>query len=153
MTAPAWPLLETLPQRLAAAGAAPAAYSAALREAQAELNARFGTEEPVETLVRARAKLIDVALVEAWRAKLVGHDTDWSLVAVGGYGRGELHPCSDVDILILVPAPLDETGRAALEPFVAFLWDIGIEIGHSVRTVEECAAAAAADVSVMTTLV
>ena len=153
MTAPAWPLLETLPQRLAAAGAAPAAYSAALREAQAELNARFGTEEPVETLVRARAQLIDVALVEAWRAKLVGHDTDWSLVAVGGYGRGELHPCSDVDILILVPAPLDETGRAALEPFVAFLWDIGIEIGHSVRTVEECAAAAAADVSVMTTLV
>jgi [protein-PII] uridylyltransferase len=74
-------------------------------------------------------------------------------VAVGGYGRGELHPCSDVDILILVPAALDDAGRAALEPFVAFLWDIGIEIGHSVRTVAECAESAAADVSVMTTLV
>ena len=153
MTAAAWPLLETLPQRLAAAGGTPAAYAAALREAQAELNARFEAEEPVEALVRARAQLIDVALAEAWRAQLAGHDNDWSLVAVGGYGRGELHPCSDVDILILVPAPLDATGLAALEPFVAFLWDIGIEIGHSVRTVEECAAAAAADVSVMTTLV
>ena len=153
MTAAAWPLLETLPQRLAAAGGTPAAYAAALREAQAELNARFEAEEPVEALVRARAQLIDVALAEAWRARLAGHDNDWSLVAVGGYGRGELHPCSDVDILILVPAPLDAIGLAALEPFVAFLWDIGIEVGHSVRTVEECAAAAAADVSVMTTLV
>ncbi|MFM7800111.1 MAG: bifunctional uridylyltransferase/uridylyl-removing protein GlnD, partial [Planctomycetota bacterium] len=153
MTAPAWPLLETLPQRLAAADGSSSVYAATLREAQGELNARFDTDEPVENLVRARAQLIDVALVEAWRAKLAGHDTDWSLVAVGGYGRGELHPSSDVDILILVPAPLDETGRAALEPFVAFLWDIGIEIGHSVRTVEECVTAAAADVSVMTTLV
>ena len=153
MNAAVWPLLEQLPQRLAAAKGEPAAYAAALREGQAELNARFEAEEPVEVLVRARARLLDVALGAAWRAKLAGHDADWSLVAVGGYGRGELHPCSDVDILILVPAPLDEAGRAALEPFVAFLWDIGIEIGHSVRTVEECVAAAAADVSVMTTLV
>ena len=148
-----WPLLELLPARLAEAGGGADAYGAALREAQAVLKARFEAEEPVETLVHARAQLVDVLLREAWRTRLPHHDADWSLVAVGGYGRGELHPCSDVDILILVPRTLDEAGRAAIEPFVAFLWDIGIEIGHSVRTVAECVEAAAADVSVMTTLV
>jgi len=148
-----WPLLELLPAKLAAAGGTAEAYGTQLREAQAALKARFEAEEPVETLVHARAQLIDVVLREAWRTRLPDHDADWALVAVGGYGRGELHPCSDVDILILVPAALDDAGRAALEPFVAFLWDIGIEIGHSVRTVAECAESAAADVSVMTTLV
>jgi [protein-PII] uridylyltransferase len=148
-----WPLLELLPAKLAAAGGTAEAYGTQLREAQAALKVRFEAEEPVETLVHARAQLIDVVLREAWRTRLPDHDADWALVAVGGYGRGELHPCSDVDILILVPAALDDAGRAALEPFVAFLWDIGIEIGHSVRTVAECAESAAADVSVMTTLV
>ncbi|HTU62422.1 MAG TPA: [protein-PII] uridylyltransferase, partial [Polyangiales bacterium] len=74
------------------------------------------------------------------------------LVAVGGYGRGELHPCSDVDILVLVPAPLSEAARASVERLVSFLWDIGLEVGHSVRTVAECAEESAADVGTMTTL-
>jgi [protein-PII] uridylyltransferase len=153
MSLTGWPLLELLPARLAEAGGTAAAYATALREAQAVLKSRFEAEEPVETLVHARAQLLDAVLREAWRTRLPDHDEDWSLVAVGGYGRGELHPASDVDILILVPSALDETGRAALEPFIAFLWDIGIEIGHSVRTVAECAEAASGDVSVMTTLV
>ncbi len=148
-----WPLLDLLPEQLASAGGTSEAYASALREAQANLKARFEAEEPVETLVRARARLLDVVLREAWRTRLPQHDGDWTLVAVGGYGRGELHPFSDVDILILVPAALDEAGRQALETFVTFLWDIGIEIGHSVRTVDECRSAAAADVGVMTTLV
>ena len=76
----------------------------------------------------------------------------WALVAVGGYGRAELHPCSDVDLLVLVPAPVGHSRARALEKLVAFLWDIGLEVGHSVRTVEECAEESAADVSVMTTL-
>jgi [protein-PII] uridylyltransferase len=150
---PANALLEALPARLAAAAHTAEAYAQVLRDGQAELRQRFEAEEPVETLVHARAQLLDAVLREIWRTRLPEHDADWALVAVGGYGRGELHPCSDVDILTLVPAPLDEAGRAALERFVTFLWDIGIEIGHSVRTVEECRSEAAGDVSVMTTLI
>ena len=67
-------------------------------------------DEPVETLVHARARLIDVVLREIWPRKLDGHVVDWSLVAVGGYGRSELPPYSDVDLLILVPTLLDDAG-------------------------------------------
>ena len=148
-----WPLLDLLPARLAAADVSAEICAAELREAQADLRTRFSNDEPVETLVHARARLIDVVLREIWPRKLPSHVTDWSLVAVGGYGRGELHPYSDVDLLILVPTPLDDVGRGALERFVTFLWDIGLEVGHSVRTIAECREEATANVEVMTTLV
>src|SRR5207237_1243535 len=87
-----WPLLETLPARLAA-GREPAAWRELLRSAHEELKARFLASEPVEELVHSRAALVDTVLREAWSrhcAALPG----WALVAVGGYGRAELHPCS-----------------------------------------------------------
>ena len=74
------------------------------------------------------------------------------LIAVGGYGRGELFPYSDVDLLILLPQEPDESEREALEQLVGMLWDIGLEVGHSVRTLDECSEAAAADITVQTTL-
>jgi [protein-PII] uridylyltransferase len=148
-----WPLVDLLPARLAEEGHAASTYGTVLREGQADLKARFLAEEPVETLVHARARLLDAVLGEVWKSRLADHADDWSLVAVGGYGRGELHPCSDVDILVLVPAPLDAAGLGALEHLVTFLWDIGLEVGHSVRTVAECAQESTADVSVMTTLI
>ena len=144
-----WPLLARLPAQLAAARDS-AAWRELLRSAHEELRARFLADEPVEDLVHARAALIDTTLRHAW--SLHSPPSAWALVAVGGYGRGELHPCSDVDILLLAPGPADEAGRAAAERLVAFLWDIGLEVGHSVRTVAECAAESAADVGVMTTL-
>jgi [protein-PII] uridylyltransferase len=148
-----WPLLDRLAAELASNGGTAEAYRTVLRDSQAELSARFMAEEPVETLVHARARLLDVVLGHIWHTRLEAHRDDWSLVAVGGYGRGELHPCSDVDILILVPAPPAADGLAALEQLVTFLWDIGLEVGHSVRTVAECAEESAADVGVMTTLI
>jgi [protein-PII] uridylyltransferase len=148
-----WPLLERLPQRIRAEGGSAESFAAALREGQTDLRARFHAEEPVETLVHARARLLDVVLREVWRSRMAGHDAEWSLVAVGGYGRGELHPHSDVDLLILVPSAPDADGLAALERLVAFMWDIGLEVGHSVRTVAECAVESAADVGVMTSLI
>jgi [protein-PII] uridylyltransferase len=148
-----WPLLSRLPVLLAEAQGSPVAYRELLRHAHEELKARFLAEEPVEGLVHARAALVDIVLREVWRAQSVEDTASWALVAVGGYGRGELHPCSDIDILLLVPQPPESQGRGMVERLVAFLWDIGLEVGHSVRTVEECAQESTADVSVMTTLI
>src|SRR5688572_14090862 len=148
-----WLRLALLPERLAAAKFAPDAFRTELREANAELVERFRADESVETLVHARAELIDAILREVWRALLPDGYQRWALAAVGGYGRGELHPHSDVDILILVPATPDEAGRGVVERVVTFLWDINLEVGHSVRTVGECAEESAADVGVMTTLI
>ena len=147
-----WPLLARLPALLAEAHDTPTAYQELLRQAHEELKTRFLAEEPVEDLVHGRAALMDVVFKEVWRAQALAEVGDWALVAVGGYGRGELHPCSDIDILLLVPEAPDERGRNAVERLVTFLWDIGLEVGHSVRTVEECSQESVADVGVMTTL-
>jgi [protein-PII] uridylyltransferase len=148
-----WPLLNRLPGLLAESSGDADSCRSLLALAQEELRMRFFEEEPVEGLVRARARFIDLLLCALWQQRL---EPDLAgrlaLVAVGGYGRGELHPCSDVDFLVLVPAPLAEVERASVERLVSFLWDIGLEVGHSVRTVAECAEESAADVGVMTTL-
>src|SRR6188508_2330629 len=148
-----WLRLAQLPERLAAAAHAPEAFRVELKEAHAELVERFRADESVETLVHARAELIDAILLEVWRSQLPAGYESWTLAAVGGYGRGELHPHSDVDILVLVPAAPDDAGRGVVERLVTFLWDINLEVGNSVRTVQECAEESAADVGVMTTLV
>src|SRR5579862_1919180 len=147
-----WPLLAGLPERLGAGGADPTAWRTLLREAHEELKTRFFADEPVEELVHARAALIDAVLRAAWQTHCAAACAEWALIAVGGYGRGELHPCSDVDVLLLAPAASDPTGGAAVERLVAFLWDIGLEIGHSVRSVAQCAEECVGDVGVMTTL-
>ena len=148
-----WPLLARLPQLLEASDQAPATFRDVLRQAHEELKARFLADEPVEALVHARAALIDRVMQAAWRTHAIAPMSTWALVAVGGYGRGELHLCSDIDILLLVAQAPEGAERGALERLLAFLWDIGLEVGHSVRTVEECAEQSAADVSVMTTLI
>jgi len=147
---PIWPLLTRLSAQLAT-DTTPLAWRELLRQAHEEFKQRFLAEDPVEELVHARATLIDAVLREAWAMHCAGQG-EWALVAVGGYGRGELHPCSDIDILLLVPRPPDGVGSSAIESLVTFLWDIGLEIGHSVRTVLECREACVGDVSVMTTL-
>jgi [protein-PII] uridylyltransferase len=147
-----WPLLLRLPALLAESADA-GTCRGLLERAQEELRTRFVEDEPVEGLVRARARFIDLLLRTLWQTRLSGElAARLALVAVGGYGRGELHPCSDVDLLVLVPAPLAEGDRASVEQLVSFLWDIGLEVGHSVRTVAECAEESASDVGVMTTL-
>src|SRR6187399_1446943 len=148
-----WLRLGHLAERLTEAQHSPEAFRVELRDAHAELVERFRADESVETLVHARAELIDVILREVWRSQLPAGYESWTLAAVGGYGRGELHPHSDVDILILVPETPDDAGRGVVERVVTFLWDINLEVGHSVRTVAQCAEESVADVGVMTTLV
>jgi [protein-PII] uridylyltransferase len=152
LAAPPWPLLQRLPAQLAAHPGSRQEYRRQLGQAHEELKARFLAEEPVELLVHARAALIDTVLRQAWFEHLGHGDRHWALVAVGGYGRGELHPCSDIDILLLVAQPPDDAKRSQVERLITFLWDIGLEVGHSVRTVAECVQESAAEVSVMTTL-
>ncbi|MGC4027578.1 MAG: [protein-PII] uridylyltransferase [Steroidobacteraceae bacterium] len=152
---PDWPLPGRLPALLAEGGHSADTYRELIQRSQQELAERFSAEEPVEGLVRARAQFIDALLRAAWQQQL-GEilAARLTLVAVGGYGRGELHPYSDVDLLVLVPAdiPLTESERAQIAQLVTFLWDIGLEVGHSVRTAAQCAEEAAADVGVMTSL-
>ena len=152
---PAWPLLDRLPQLLAEGAHSRECYRALIRRSQQELQDRFTTEESVDVLVRSRALFIDALLRLTWQQLLQPELAQrLALLAVGGYGRGELHPQSDVDILLLVPTDraLDEAERTQVETLVTFLWDIGLEVGHSVRTTVECAEESAADVGVMTTL-
>jgi [protein-PII] uridylyltransferase len=114
---------------------------------------RFMRNDPIEDLVRGRARSIDRVMVACWNhfARSIAESAD--LVAVGGYGRGELHPESDIDLLVLL-----ESGDAgpksdeAIGRFLTFLWDIGLEVGHSVRTLDDCETEARKDVTVLTTL-
>jgi [protein-PII] uridylyltransferase len=103
------------------------------------------------SLIRGLARLTDAALTDLWNFSLMPPGA--ALVAAGGYGRGELFPHSDVDVLVLLPDDiLIEVARPALERFISSCWDIGLEIGSSVRTIEECAAEAVRDVTVQTAL-
>ena len=121
-----------------------------LASAADALRARFLAGESVVDLVHARAALIDAAVIELWREHL--ETLGVALVAVGGYGRGELHPFSDVDVLLLLPGDLPEGSNDAVSAFITALWDIGLEIGHSVRTVAQCREEATDDLTVATTL-
>jgi len=148
-----WPLLGRLPSLLGASACSAESCRQLLAQGQQELQQRFRDEEPVEALVHARAAFIDSLFACLWQVRLSADLAEClTLAAVGGYGRGELHPYSDVDIMVLTPDSLSEAGRGQISPFLAFLWDIGLEVGNSVRTVAECAEESLADVGVMTTL-
>jgi len=153
-----WDALAGFKQRLASITlAVPAeaisAFRATLDEADQALKARFALDEPVETLVRDRAQLVDLVLVRAWALHTASHGAELALVAVGGYGRGELHPCSDIDVMVLLPKSEGSPWQSDLERFLTFLWDIGLEVGHSVRTIDDCQRESLADISVATTLI
>ncbi len=123
-----------------------------LRSASEQLQEQFLAGAPVSELVQARSRLIDELLSRAWQRCFAGAAPGCALVAVGGYGRGELHPGSDIDLLILLAPDGQQRHQEAIEKFLVFLWDMGLEVGHSVRTVEECIEQAAADITVITNL-
>ncbi|TFZ04888.1 [protein-PII] uridylyltransferase [Ramlibacter rhizophilus] len=124
-----------------------AALLAPLREAG-------GSSRGIRAVLRGLARETDAVLRQLWTA--ADMPASFALVAVGGYGRGELFPHSDVDVLLLLPDGVAVDGDAELtgriERFIGQCWDIGLEIGSSVRTVAECVAQAAADVTVQTSL-
>ena len=121
---------------------------ATLRTGQDQLRAEYQRRNAAVALLRGRARAVDRVLREIWRAMAM--PSELTLVAVGGYGRGELYPASDVDLLLLVPEGFGRHDR--LEALIGLLWDIGLDIGHSVRTVTECLEQAEQDITVRTSL-
>jgi [protein-PII] uridylyltransferase len=120
-----------------------AAGRAALRQAYLQ------KPEPRVLLAR-HAQLIDRTVKAAWAQ--IEPAGSAALVATGGYGRGELYPSSDIDLLVLLPAEPGPGERERVERLIGTFWDIGLEIGHSVRTVQGCLETAAADITIQTTL-
>ena len=121
-----------------------------LRLERDALIARFEAGGPVESLLRGLARSTDGLLRDL--ARSTGLERHAALVAVGGYGRGELFPYSDVDVLILLEHEPSESERTTIESLIGLLWDLGLVLGHSVRTVDECRAEARGDVTVLTSL-
>ena len=118
------------------------------------LAARGGSVRGVRATLQKLARLADQTLIQLWQASEFGPDL--ALVAVGGYGRGELFPRSDVDVLLLLPDGTDphrdEDLKTRIETFIGRCWDAGLEIGSSVRTLRECVEEATRDVTVQTSL-
>ncbi len=129
-----------------------AALKSLIKKVGQDLAERFRHGESVVDLVHRRARVIDEILLACWRHQGLATAPALSLVAVGGYGRGELHPGSDVDIMVLLGADPNDHERGLIGNYLMFLWDIGLEVGHSVRTVDDCSRESEADISVTTNL-
>lgn len=110
----------------------------------------FLADGKTDQLLKQLTNNVDAALAQSWAS--FDLPASVALVAVGGYGRGEMFPYSDVDVLILLQEAPDDALQAKLEELIQLFWDIGLEIGHSIRTVDECLSESAADITVQTSL-
>ena len=126
-------------------------YKSRIQKEQLALRTQFQADPDPGRLLYERCHLVDEGLRDLW-AELCFPDYT-ALCAVGGYGRGELWPYSDIDLLILLPHEPDPALAEDLEQLVGLFWDVGLEIGHSVRTVEDCLREAEGDLTVQTALV
>jgi len=113
---------------------------------------RFQAGDNILELVERRSDFMDGLLEQLWRKFELSKQPQLALVAVGGYGRSELHPCSDIDLLVLSASPLSQAAADGISEFITFLWDIRLEVGHSVRSIEECFEEGVKDITVATNL-
>jgi [protein-PII] uridylyltransferase len=135
------------------------AFKEYIQQINSDLIDRFNTGAPASELIRARSDFMDELVATCWK-HFLGPDADrLALIAVGGYGRRELHPYSDIDLLALLDAPVDEADNPesppvsrALAAFFNFLWDIGLKPAQSVRTIDDCVTQAGQDQTVITNL-
>lgn len=147
---PIMPYFSPLPT-LSLDGSTDLGISAWLATIEQEFDTALAQDTPIRQIVNARSCAID-SLLAALFALYQLDSTEVTLFATGGYGRAELHPHSDVDILLLSPTAIDDGLNQIISPFLAKLWDIGIEPAIVVRSVAECDAACQADITVATSL-
>ncbi|MBI4755255.1 MAG: [protein-PII] uridylyltransferase [Betaproteobacteria bacterium] len=121
-----------------------------LQEGRERLRQAFDAHPVPTTLVHGRSGLVDQILREVWSH--FQFPANLAFAAVGGYGRGELYPASDVDVLVLLPDGIDAATEEKLSQMVGVLWDLGLDVGHSMRSVGQCVEEAARDISVQTNL-
>lgn len=118
-----------------------------------KLKQDFDNNIPVQRLLKDRSDTIDQVVTRIWKDSGLLKTNSTALAAVGGYGRAEMHPASDVDLLILLQDEPDSTLEAQLSDFLTSLWDLGLEVGHSVRTIAQCIEEAEQDLTVITNLI
>ena len=121
-----------------------------LKIQQTALEQTFLQNKNSAQLLKKNTLLIDILLKKIWLQASIHKDV--CLIAVGGYGRNELFPHSDIDLLFLLPNQHDAIVNQQVEMMIGLLWDIGLHVGHSVRTLDECVIEAAQDVTVQTNL-
>lgn len=138
--------------RLVSEQDAHARFKQVLGQMQQRLFAAYDAGISVSELVKRHSNAVDRLIRLAWE-RFFPKEDEVALLAVGGYGRGELHPCSDIDLLILVAEGRLDAISDAISQLVMFLWDIGLEIGHAVRNVADCRREAEDDITVITNLI
>jgi [protein-PII] uridylyltransferase len=118
-----------------------------------QLQQQFNQDVDISQLLKERSQTIDGLLQDMWQQHQLNESLRATLVAVGGYGREEMHPASDVDLLILLETEPDAQAEEKLSNYVTQLWDLGLEIGQSVRTLDECVEEASNDLTVISNLI
>ncbi|MCK5885133.1 MAG: [protein-PII] uridylyltransferase, partial [Alcanivorax sp.] len=120
-------------------------YTESISQHTEQISGAFWSGAPISDLLHSRSDLIDGILINSWNHYLAKDLDCFTLVAIGGYGRREMHPYSDIDILLLHCDNIDQRQTHALEDFLRLLWDIGLKLGHRVSTVDECRESALED--------
>src|SRR5260370_550614 len=138
------------PATLADGGATLARLKAGMQAERRALQTKFQETADGPMVLREHCRLIDRVLKDLWQQ--LRFAAPLALLAVGGYGRGELYPHSDIDVLVLLQDSASAGPAAKIEELVGRVWDPGLELAHSVRAVAECVEEAAKDVTVMTSL-
>ena len=152
---------QALADRAVAGNRAPRADAAtlalfrnALKHGRATLKEHYfeGTKAP--EIIATHAWLVDQLLKRAWdhHRPLLNDKINIALVAVGGYGRGELYPASDVDLMLLLAKDRHDELRDFAQALLNFFWDMGLEVGHSVRSLKDCVSESKKDITVATNL-
>ncbi len=131
---------------------------AILSRARKTIEQAFYQQIDIQHLLNAQSRLVDTLLHTLWQqhndaSGAPGITQQVAIVAVGGYGRMEMHPHSDIDLLILLQGEPDTQCQSAITHFITQLWDLKLDIGHSVRTLDECVDMAENDLTVITNLI
>jgi len=114
---------------------------------------QFKAKKEINKIVEMRACYVDELLVRLWDLVKLKEVTDLSLIAVGGYGRGELHPKSDIDLLILSEKKFSKDAEEKISAFITLLWDLKLDVGNSVRTLKDCIEQGKKDITVATSMI